>query len=375
MRARKPKRNYEAGPESQALAGALLDWFATHQRDLPWRRSRDPYRIWVSEVMLQQTRVETVIPYYQRWFERFPTLQALAAAPESDVLKAWEGLGYYSRARNLHGAVQEVVARYGAEVPDDPEAIAGLKGVGPYTAGAVLSIAYNRSVPAVDGNVMRVLSRICLIRDDIMQPATRQGMEALAQVLIPPGQASSFNQALMELGALICTPTSPKCQLCPVAAYCQARAEGVQAELPVKAKAKAPRSVERVAAVILHEGRVMIVRRPTDGLLGGLWEFPGDDKPEGAPWERAVHSALLERYGVELEVEAHLASVKHIFSHLVWDLRAYTARLAPGSPPPAESETLRWVVPADLSQYAFPVAYQKVAAALLACSSGGGGIQ
>lgn len=222
---------------------------------------------------------------------------------------------------------------------------------------------------------MRVLSRIRLIRDDIMQPATRQGMESLAQGLIPPGQASSFNQALMELGALICTPTSPKCLICPVAPYCQARAEGVQHELPVKAKAKAPRPVERVAAVIAHQGKVMIVRRPTDGLLGGLWEFPGDDKGEGATWERAVHTLLQERYGLQLEVEAQLVSVKHIFSHLVWDLRAYTARLADTCEPPPESDTLRWVAPTDLAQFALPVAYQKVAAALLACSSGSGAIQ
>lgn len=361
---KKVTRSYTAGGRESAIAGDLLNWYATNQRDLPWRRSRDPYRIWVSEVMLQQTRVDTVIPYYERWFAQFPTLTALAEAEEEQVLKAWEGLGYYSRARNLHQAVQEVVSRYGGEVPDDPEAVAELKGVGPYTVGAILSIAYNRSVPAVDGNVMRVFSRLFHIEDDIAQPATRQGMEELARTLIPAGQASSFNQALMELGALICSPQSPKCLLCPLRAHCQAFAEGAVERLPVKAKAKAPRPVDMAAAVIWHEGRVMIARRPTEGLLGGLWEFPGGERPAELSWERALHRLLGERYGLEIEVEAHLTGVKHIFSHLVWDLQAYTAHLAPGSLPPS-GESVRWVTPAELSDYAFPVAHQKVIAALL----------
>ena len=325
--------------------------------------------------MLQQTRVETVIPYYERWFAQFPTPQALAEAPEEQVLKAWEGLGYYSRARNLHSAVKEVVATYGGTVPDDPAAVAALKGVGPYTAGAVLSIAYNRAVPAVDGNVMRVFSRLFLIQDDIMQPATRQGMEVLAVALIPTGQASAFNQALMELGALICTPSSPKCLACPVAEYCQARAEGLQESLPVKARAKAPRPVDVVAGVVLHGGRVLIVRRPPEGLLGGLWEFPGGERPEGLSWEAALHTLLQQRLGLPVELEAHLVSVKHVFTHLVWDLRAYTARPAASVHLPAESDTVRWVEPARLSAYAFPVAHQKVAAALLGCLGTGGQVQ
>lgn len=359
MAKRRATRNYSAGDRASRIASDLLNWYATCQRDLPWRRSRDPYRIWVSEVMLQQTRVETVIPYYTRWFERFPTLQALAEAPEEQVLKAWEGLGYYSRARNLHQAVREVVASYNGEVPDDPALVARLKGVGPYTVGAILSIAYNRSIPAVDGNVMRLLSRLFLIGDDIAQPATRQAMEGLAAQLIPTGQASSFNQALMELGALVCTPTSPKCLLCPLREHCRAFADGAVERLPVKAKSKAPRPVDVVAAVIFHEGRLMIARRPSDGLLGGLWELPGGERPEGMGWEQAAHLLLREGYGLEVEVEAHLTSVKHVFSHLVWDLRAFTAHLAPESTP-VESESVRWVRPEDLGRFAFSVAHQKI---------------
>ncbi|HWI53772.1 MAG TPA: NUDIX domain-containing protein, partial [Symbiobacteriaceae bacterium] len=245
--------------------------------------------------------------------------------------------------------------------------------VGPlrgHPAGAVLSIAYNRAVPAVDGNVMRVFSRLFLIEDDIMQPATRQGMEALAKALIPAGQAGNFNQALMELGALICAPTSPKCLACPVAEHCRALAEGRQEELPVKAKAKAPRPVDVVAGVIWHEQRVLLVRRPAEGLLGGLWAFPGGEKPAGLSWEQALHLQMREGYGLELEVEAHLADVKHVFTHLVWDLKAYTARLAPNSSVPAESDALRWITPAEISRYPLPVAHQKVAVALLACLPG-----
>jgi A/G-specific adenine glycosylase len=324
--------------------------------------------------MLQQTRVETVIPYYQRWFEQFPTLDSLAEAPEEQVLKAWEGLGYYSRARNLHAAVKEVAAQYGS-VPDNVDAVASLKGVGPYTVGAILSIAFNRKVAAVDGNVMRVLSRLYQITDDVMQPPTRQAMEELARSLIPDGQAGAFNQALMELGAMLCTPTSPKCLLCPVAEHCRAMASGTQETLPVKTKAKAPRPVDVVAGVVWHEGRVLIARRSTEGLLGGLWEFPGGERPEGLTWEQGLHRVLAGKYGMTLEVEAHLTRVKHVFTHLIWDLQAFTARPAAGSCLPPDGPEMRWVTPAQLSGFALPVAHQKVAAALMACLPAGSEIE
>jgi A/G-specific adenine glycosylase len=219
----------------------LLAWYRSGNRDLPWRRSRDPYFIWVSEIMLQQTRVDTVIPYFNRFVERFPTVRDLAEAPEEDVLKLWEGLGYYSRARNLQAAAREVTERYGGKIPDDKEAVSGLKGVGPYTAGAILSIAFNRPEPAVDGNVMRVLSRYFCIDEDIARPATRIRMEGLARELIPEGAAGDFNQALMELGALVCTPRSPHCLICPVMEHCAGRIAGREEELPVKSKAKPPK--------------------------------------------------------------------------------------------------------------------------------------
>lgn len=373
---------YETHGQGAAIAGALLNWFARFQRDLPWRRSRDPYRIWVSEVMLQQTRVETVIPYYERWFVQFPTLRDLAEAPQDQVLKAWEGLGYYSRARNLQKAVQAVVERFGGEVPDDEESVRSLPGVGPYTAGAILSIAFNRSVPAVDGNVMRVLSRLFRIGDDIMKPKTREGMERLIRTMIPMGQASAFNQALMELGALVCTPTSPKCLACPVAEFCQAFQAGEQAAYPVRTKAKPPKEIDLVAVVIEQEGRFLVQRRPAEGLLGGLWVFPMVELAKGESHPQAVHRGIKEQYGLDVAVDAHLTDVRHVFSHLVWNLKAYLVTLdtgvpgttlhetalsyAPGTPAsqPSLPPDHRWLTLDELTQFAFPVAHQQVIQAL-----------
>lgn len=359
---RTPVHKYQLPVKGSEMAGALLDWYTERLRDLPWRRTRDPYHIWVSEIMLQQTRVETVIPYYRRWIEQFPTLTALAEAPQERVLKAWEGLGYYARARNLHMAARAVTEQFGGQVPDDPASVLGLPGVGPYTAGAILSLAFGRPEPAVDGNVMRVLSRLFLIRDEITRPATRQAMESLIREWIPEERPAEFNQALMELGALICKPTSPQCDHCPLVGHCVARAQGCQAALPVKAKARAPRPVQVVAGVIWHQERFLLVRRPPDGLLGGLWEFPGGERPAALSWERALHLLLLERCGIRLEIEAHLCSIRHVFSHLTWDLRAYTARLADSSALPAEGAELRWVSPDALGAFALPVAQQKVLA-------------
>jgi len=351
--------------ERESVGAALLRWFEECGRDLPWRRSRDPYHIWVSEVMLQQTRVETVIPYYERWLAQFPDLPALASAPEEQVMKAWEGLGYYSRARNLHQAAKEVVARYGGEVPDDPEALAGLKGVGEYTAGAILSIAFNRPVPAVDGNVLRVMARLCAIADDIALPATRRRIAALVQGLIPEGRASDFNQALMDLGAGICTPRNPRCLLCPLRVHCAAFKEGRVGELPMKGKARAPRPVQRAAAVIQFDGRLLLRRRPPGGLLAGLWEFPGCEVRAGVSPEQALRSSIWESCGVEVVGGEHLGDVTHAFSHLVWHLRCYRAELAPGQKV-RETADLRWVAPAEIADYPLPAVQHKLLAALQA---------
>ena len=330
----------------------LLEWYHQQKRDLPWRRHRNPYYIWVSEIMLQQTRVDTVIPYFHRFIERFPTVEALADAPEEDVLKCWEGLGYYSRARNLQHAAREVKEQYGGHVPNDRDAVFSLKGVGPYTAGAILSIAFNRPEPAVDGNVMRVLSRYFLLEDDIAKVPTRIKMERLAAELIPEGAASHFNQALMELGALVCTPKSPRCLTCPVMEHCAGRIAGCETSLPVKTKAKPPRPEERLAALIegrgAHAGRVLIRQRPSSGLLARMWELPHWPAPpaEGAaPHARLADAAAQDRLrrslvkaGISARPEGHWMAAEHTFSHIVWTLQVYRCREEEGLPLPIAAE-------------------------------------
>lgn len=332
----------------------LLIWYEGAKRDLPWRRHRDPYYIWVSEIMLQQTRVDTVIPYFQRFIERFPTVTALSEAPEEDVLKCWEGLGYYSRARNLQAAAKQVVERHGGVVPDNKAEVSALKGVGPYTTGAILSIAFNRPEPAVDGNVMRVLSRYFMIEEDIMKTGTRTLMEELAAELIPQGRASDFNQALMELGALICTPKSPQCLICPVMARCTGRLEGAEERLPVKSKAKPPRPEYRLAAVVEGggdlAGRVLVRQRPDTGLLARMWELPhipaaamageGAGLPDGPAMDRLA--AELAEAGFPARPEGAMMNAEHTFSHIHWNLRVFRfAAEAPGSASRSVPDTAR----------------------------------
>lgn len=330
----------------------LLAWYRSGNRDLPWRRSRDPYFIWVSEIMLQQTRVDTVIPYFNRFVERFPTVRDLAEAPEEDVLKLWEGLGYYSRARNLQAAAREVAERYGGKIPDDKEAVSGLKGVGPYTAGAILSIAFNRPEPAVDGNVMRVLSRYFCIDEDIARPATRTRMEGLVRELIPEGAAGDFNQALMELGALVCTPRSPHCLICPVMEHCAGRIAGREEELPVKSKAKPPKPQHRLAVLARRaDGRVLARQRPAQGLLARLWELPHVEAPGADVWGSAEQgprwlAETLALEGVSVEPKQHVGDAEHVFSHLHWYVRVWGAEGAAfeadaADPAPAAAEAVR----------------------------------
>lgn len=337
----------------------LIGWFSLEQRELPWRKDRDPYRVWVSEIMLQQTRVDTVIPYFNAFIEKFPTIEKLATADEEQVLKAWEGLGYYSRVRNLQSAVREVHENYNGIVPDTPAEIAALKGVGPYTAGAILSIAYGKPEPAVDGNVMRVLSRILLIWDDIAKPSSRRIFEEAVRELISQENPSYFNQALMELGALICTPTSPSCLLCPVREHCAAFAEGVQQELPVKSKKKKQRNVQLAAGIFTSEdGRILIRKRPETGLLANLWEFPNIEI--GLDFQRqrdqlAEHFA--ETYGVMPKIENSLGQVDHVFSHLIWNVQVFSGSFIGKI---ADTPQLKLVDEDEIQQYAFPVPYQKM---------------
>ena len=309
-------------PYIKQFRHALVQWFLEEKRDLPWRHTKEPYNIWVSEVMLQQTRVDTVIPYYNRFMEKYPTSESLAYAPEEELLKMWEGLGYYSRARNLQAGVKEVVEVYGGKVPDNRVDISKLKGVGPYTAGAILSIAYGKPEHAVDGNVMRVLSRVLTIDADIALPKTKKIFEEAVTELIDHENASAFNQGLMELGALICTPTSPKCLLCPVRDYCTAFHEGDPASLPVKSKKVKTKNMDYDVYVIRdQEERFLLEKRPEEGLLANMWQFILIE-------QQADENSLTElekQYNVRLEHNSKepILKFKHVFSHLKWNIDSY----------------------------------------------------
>lgn len=323
--------------QKQHFSVNLLDWYMINRRDLPWRRHNNPYFTWVSEIMLQQTRVDTVIPYFNRFIANFPTVQALAEAAEEEVLKNWEGLGYYSRARNLQAAAQQVMELHGGEMPQDKQAVFALKGVGPYTAGAILSIAFNQPQPAVDGNVMRVLSRYFLIDEDIMKGSTRVLMEELAGELIPEGRARDFNQALMELGALVCTPKAPHCLTCPVMEQCSGRIAGRELTLPVKTKAKPPRPEQRLVALVEgrgeHRGQVLVRQRPATGLLARMWELPhvlaapaAAGKAAGPLADEPAMALLagsLWAEGFAARPEGLATHAEHVFSHIVWNLQVY----------------------------------------------------
>jgi len=353
----------------EAVREALLDHYDRARRDLPWRHESDPYRIWVSEVMLQQTRVETVIPYYRRWLELFPDVEALARATRDEVLLAWQGLGYYRRAVHLHEGARVVRDRHDGRVPDTYAALRDLPGVGAYTAGAVASIAFGRIVPAVDGNVKRVLARLL----DEAEP-TAAWLRSVAGALVDPRRPGDWNQALMELGATVCAPKAPACGACPLARWCAARREGTQEERPAPGRHRAVPTAELAVAVVVDPGhRVLLVRRPEGGLLGGLWAFPevrmaGDVDPGGqgdadGRVTRASRLAAREA-GATLaggDPPRPLPVVRHRFTHL--DARYHPVLLAGSG---ADYENRRWVPLARRERLALPVAQEKIARAAAA---------
>ncbi len=329
------------------FSNRLLDWYQQNQRSLPWRGHPDPYAVWVSEIMLQQTRVEAVTPYFRRWMERFPSIEALAQAPEQEVLSAWEGLGYYARARNLRRAAQIVVEQHGGELPRDPKQLRALPGIGRYTAGAIASIAFGLDEPALDGNIRRVLARIFNVEEPADSPDGARRLWGLAAKHLPKGQAGEYNQALMDLGATICVPANPRCPICPVRGFCEARKLGVQNQRPVlKAKRAGPHHVV-VGGVITRGGRVLLVQRPSNGLLGGMWEFP-NGRVRGSPGKR-VEKVLQELYGLEVQCCEPLVVVEHGYSHFSVSVHAF--RCKPISVP--RRRDFKWVPIEKLS--AFPM--------------------
>ncbi len=334
----------------------LLRWYTETKRDLPWRKERDPYKIWVSEIMLQQTKVDTVIPYFNHFIDKYPNLYELAAADQQDVLKSWEGLGYYSRARNLQNAVREVVEEYGGEVPSTPKELGSLKGIGPYTQGAILSIAFNQPEPAVDGNVMRVFSRILKIEEDIARQRTKKLFEGYVRELISKEDPSSFNQAIMDLGATICTPKSPACMFCPVQEYCRAFAEGIQEELPIKKKAKKQKTIAYVVLLIENEnGEFIIEKRSENGLLASLWQFPMVPIEEIGMGH--LENWVYSEYGLRINLNQQLGKLKHVFSHLIWKLEIFGASTDQTA---IDDDRIIFVDRSDITNYPFPVSHQKM---------------
>jgi A/G-specific adenine glycosylase len=346
------------------VTAVLPRWYRKHQRDLPWRRSRDPYAIWVSEIMLQQTRVDQASPFFERFMRRFPNTRALARAPMEKVLKAWEGMGYYSRARNIHRAAQMILAEHDGEVPGDRSALLKLPGIGPYTAGAIASIAFGLDEPVLDGNVTRVLCRVFAIGEDPKASETQTKLWSLASRLIPPGSAGLFNQALMELGAMVCTPRGPACTACPIREACLAMARGRQEDYPARSRRKALPHETIVAGVIRKRSRILIDRRRPEGLLGGLWEFPGGKAEKGESLEQALLREIREEVGIRVRVDHPLAVVDHAYSHFRITLHAFACTHVSGQASPLHSMAVKWVWPGALGRYAFPAASLKVISAL-----------
>ena len=347
-------------PAPAGLTQQLLGWYAEHERSLPWRHTHDPYHIIVAEFMLHQTRVSTVLPYYERFLRLFPDWAALSRATLDDVLKAWEGLGYYARARHLHQLAQLVCTKYQGQLPASARALRGLPGIGEYTAGAVLSIAFGEDQPAIDGNVRRVLCRMFQITDDPTGTAGRERLQQIVTTLLPPGQAGSFNQALMDLGATVCTPRRPACALCPWSEGCRARQLGIQESLPVKRPRKPLPHYDIAAGVIWRGKEMLIAQRPPDGLLGGLWEFPGGKREPGESLEECLRREVQEELAIAVRVGALLTSVEHAYTHFRITLHAFHCQYLSGEPQCMACTGWRWVTVAELDDYAFPAANRKI---------------
>jgi A/G-specific adenine glycosylase len=337
---------------------ALLRWFERNRRDLPWRRAHDIYSVWVSEVMLQQTQVNTVLPYYRGFLKRFPTLRRLAAASLQDVLKAWEGLGYYSRARNLWLAARRVREEFHGRIPVTYDGFRSLAGVGDYIAAAVLSIGRGLPLPVVDGNVLRVVCRWQGIQGDILRAATKKQVHSSLSAIIPDIAPGRFNEALMELGALVCTPKNPLCPKCPLRLGCFAFSNVCTGDLPLKGKKKAVPTYRVALAVIRRDRKFFIQQRPEKGHLGGLWEFPGGKCLAGEAPEQTVVRECREELRVGVKVLSKLAVVPHAYTHFRIVLHVFICKLCSGVPRTPQSHA--WIESGELGKYPFPAANHKL---------------
>jgi A/G-specific adenine glycosylase len=341
-----------------AFQSALLKWFRAHAREMPWRANKDPYRIWVSEIMLQQTQVNTVRPYFERFIRSFPTVTALAEAPLDTVLKHWEGLGYYSRARNLHKGAQQVVSQFGGQMPRTPDEIRRISGIGPYSAGAILSIAFDVPEPAVDGNVIRVFTRLDAQGDDVSKTPVVKALTTRVRSTIPAA-AGDFNQALMELGALVCRPDNPLCGACPVQAFCSAYAQGKPEQYPVKGKRTPVNELPLWVALVQNaEGQWLVHRQDQGGIFKGLWCFPLMSPQADQTPQIGLQTYLQTHLGVAVQVHGHLTEVTHTLTHRHMRMQVYACTLASV---PAHNEGLAWVSPGHHPDHAMPIAHQKIA--------------
>ena len=349
--------NLEITSEWKAtLHERLLTWYDAQARDLPWRKMDNPYAIWISEIMLQQTQVATVIPYFERWLARFPTVEALAAAPLDAVLKMWQGLGYYARARNLHRAAQQVVNEYDGKLPNTVNELLKIAGIGQYTAGAIASIAFGVRAPALDGNLKRVFARLTALEEPINRRAGEKELWAIADTLLPAERVGDWNQALMDLGATICISRTPRCLLCPLLGLCEAQKKGWQSTIPVK-MSRRPRPHYTVTAGVIWDEkreRILIAQRPTDKMLGGLWEFPGGKCEPGETLSACLQRELREELAIEVEVGQLVTVVEHGYTHFTITLHAFHCIYRAGTPTALGVADFRWVTMEELEGFAWP---------------------
>ncbi|MCU0588056.1 MAG: A/G-specific adenine glycosylase [Syntrophobacteraceae bacterium] len=356
-------------PETKsAIQRKLLSWFDTSQRDLPWRKGYRPYQVWISEIMLQQTQVRTVLPYYQRWMERFPDIPSVAEAPEDVVLKHWEGLGYYGRARNIQRTARILVGEYQGEIPGDYQALRRLPGIGPYTAAAILSLAHGQDYPVVDGNVKRVFARLFDIPWPLSEGRSLRIIEETAASLLPHGRAGAFNQALMELGALVCAPRSPRCPQCPISGECRSHGTGIVSQRPVPSPRKATTPLRVAVGVLGSRGRIFIQKRPPGGLMPLLWEFPGGKVREGETPEEALVRELWEELEVRVGILGKIGALRHAYTSFRVELHAFHCRLLDDKARPVLRSAVeaRWVMPHELTDFPFPAANGKLIRSILA---------
>jgi A/G-specific adenine glycosylase len=345
------------------LRQSLLAWYGQWGRILPWRSQRDPYPIWISEIMLQQTQVKTVIPYYERWLLQFPAISDLASAEQQQVLKAWQGLGYYARARNLHQAAQAITQQHGGTFPQRLEDVIKLPGIGRTTAGGILSAAFNQPVAILDGNVKRILARLVAL--PIAPAKALKQLWSLSEHLLDSSNPRDFNQALMDLGATVCIPSHPHCDRCPWQTVCRAYNLNMQSELPMReASFPLPHKVIGVAVIWNRQGQILIDKRRQSGLLGGLWEFPGGKVEAGESIEACIAREIQEELGIAIAVEEQLVTVNHAYSHFRVTLNVYHCRHLQGVPRPLECDEIRWVTLEELDQFPFPKANIQIIEAL-----------